>query len=225
LEPSALLVFMRQHPGWDVAIANLRVLIEEHEGQLESLVGYVARYEGARAAMVFDVVSSPRHRYEQVRPRVAQFMGGFPALTLQQMADGEGPSNGLGLSTERWETVKKVAKGFGRYRQIRPDLSHASDDELVADWAAKTEPARLTPNLDPYVGVVKGIGIASFAYLRMRSGVDALKPDSRVRSRFAQLGFPTPQDDAALLLVGDAAAEEAGISRFALDQHLWWRRQ
>jgi hypothetical protein len=57
--------------------------------------------------------------------------------------------------------------------------------------------------------------------LRMRSGADALKPDVRVRRRLRGLGFRTPTDDAALLLMAEVAAAEVGLSRFELDQLLW----
>ena len=80
---------------------------------------------------------------------------------------------------------------------------------------------RLTQRLDRYVGSVSGIGVALFAYARMRSGADALKPDRRVREHLRRLGFPTPAGEGALLLVGEAAAEEVGIHRLALDQLLW----
>ena len=71
------------------------------------------------------------------------------------------------------------------------------------------------------MGAVSGIGIALFAYLRMRSGADGLKPDVRVRKHLARLGFPSPQGEVALVLLGEAVAEEAGIRRLELDQLLW----
>ena len=43
-----------------------------------------------------------------------------------------------------------------------------------------------------FVGATNGIGPALFAYLRMRSGADALKPDLRVRESLNRLGFGLP---------------------------------
>jgi hypothetical protein len=65
------------------------------------------------------------------------------------------------------------------------------------------------------------MGPGLFAYLRMRSGADALKPDSRLRVRFVDLGFPIPRDDVGLILLAEAAAEDLGVSRLHLDQLLW----
>ena len=145
--------------------------------------------------------------------------GAWPDLTLRQLADGDADS-GMGLPTERWSTIRGVATGFEHYRADRPELN-LSDDAVVTAWAMSVEPVRLTPRLDPYVGAVSGIGIALFAYLRMRSGADGLKPDVRVRKHLARLGFPSPQGEVALVLLGEAVAEEAGIRRLELDQLLW----
>lgn len=136
-------------------------------------------------------------------------------MTLARLADG-GPTDGLGLPAERWATIIGVAAGFEQYRTDRPELASAPDDDVVAKWADAVEPIRL----DPYVGAVPGIGVALFAYARMRSGADALKPDGRVREQLRRLGFP-PNDGAALMLVGEAAAEAVGIRRLDLDQLLW----
>ena len=221
-EPSPLLALMRLQPGWELAAEQLRVLLNERTGRSEGVDGYAAVYAHARAAMVFDVVASHRRRYrEVVVPAVRRFREQWPDLTLRQLADGDADS-GLGLPPERWSTIKGVATGFEHYRADRPELVSLSDDALVADWAMSVEPVRLTPRLDPYVGAVSGIGIALFAYLRMRSGADGLKPDVRVRKHLARLGFPSPQGEAGLLLLlGEAVAEEAGISRLELDQLLW----
>ena len=71
------------------------------------------------------------------------------------------------------------------------------------------------------MGCVKGIGIALFAYMRMRSGADAIKPDVRVRKSLRSLGFVVPGDDHAVLVLAKAAAIEIGVSRLVLDQLLW----
>jgi hypothetical protein len=71
-------------------------------------------------------------------------------------------------------------------------------------------------------GSVTGIGPALFAYLRMRSGADALKPDLRVVRALRTLGFHVPVGEHAILVVARAAADETAISLLVLDQLLWW---
>lgn len=60
------------------------------------------------------------------------------------------------------------------------------------------------------VGCVKGIGLALFAFMRMRSGADVIKPDIRVKKAMVSLGFVVSNDDHALLVLAKAAAQEIG---------------
>jgi hypothetical protein len=76
--------------------------------------------------------------------------------------------------------------------------------------------------MDPYAGSVSGMGPALFAYLRMRSGADTIKPDPRVKAGLRRLGFAVPSDPHALLVVATAAANDLGTPRLVLDQPLWW---
>ena len=66
------------------------------------------------------------------------------------------------------------------------------------------------------------MGPALFAYLRMRCGADAIKPDLRVRDALNDLGFEVPNDPHAILIVASSAAKELGTTKLALDQLLWW---
>jgi hypothetical protein len=66
------------------------------------------------------------------------------------------------------------------------------------------------------------MGPALFAYLRMRSGADALKPDLRVRAGFNRLGFAVPRNEHAILVVAHAAARQVCVPLLVLDQLLWW---
>jgi hypothetical protein len=52
-------------PSWDSAVENLRDLESEYaeEAQARAL-GYAAAYDGARGAMIVDVVASRQRRYK-----------------------------------------------------------------------------------------------------------------------------------------------------------------
>lgn len=76
-------------------------------------------------------------------------------------------------------------------------------------------------DLDPIVGSVKGVGPALFAYMQMRSGGDAVKPDLRVTRGLRRLGFIVPGGMHATLVVARAAAAEIGTTLLVLDQLLW----
>lgn len=218
-EPSHLLVHMRLSPGWSASLKRFRSWAES-EPEPGPEAAYGEHYARRRAAMIFDVVASHRRRYKSVVvPLVAKFDAAWPELGITDLANGE-PCSGFGLPTARWATITGVAQGLVGYRTDR-GLADTPDDELVRHWASATEAVRFAPRLDPYVGAVSGIGPALFAYMRMRSGVDAIKPDVRVRKRLGVLGFPAPTAESALLLVCEALAEELGISLMRLDRMLW----
>jgi hypothetical protein len=55
----------------------------------------------------------------------------------------------------------------------------------------------------------------------MRSGADALKPDGHIRAALREAGLVLPAHPYVELQVGEALAEELGVSRLWLDQLLW----
>lgn len=216
---SPLLAALRARPGWDVAMTELRGFWKARQPGVETddTVAYSAVYSARRAAMVFDVVASRQRDYlRKVRALVADFERRPAAADLAALASN-GPGLGLSLMPQEAITVKLVAAGLHQYCEER----ELDDDHGVAHWAASTEPLRFAPRLDSYVGSVSGIGVALFAYLRMRSGADAIKPDLRVRRSLNRMGFNVPPGENALLLLAEGAAEELGVARLALDQVLW----
>jgi len=100
-----------------------------------------------------------------------------------------------------------------------------SEDQACKQWADGVAGLEHAPGLDPVAGAVPGIGPALFAYLRMRCGSDALKPDLRVAKGLRQLGFYVPASEHAILVVAHAVAAEATIGLLVLDQLLWWLEQ
>ncbi len=114
--------------------------------------------------------------------------------------------------------MQGVAAGLLRYCQQHG----TAEEEGVGRWATSAAPFEHAPKLKPYVGSVKGMGPALLAYLCMRCGADAIKPDLRVRDALNRLGFQVPNDEHAILVVAHAAAEHLNVSRLVLDQLLWW---
>jgi hypothetical protein len=215
-----LVGLLRSRPGWTEAMERLRELRDERGTvAAEEARGYANRYEGRRGAMVFDVVASRQRRYTtRVVSMVERFSNDRSDLSLRALAT-EGPGVGWGLRSGEGETMQNVASGLGRYCD-----DHGLDDEAgVRAWAAATTSVVDAHRLDPYVGSVSGIGPALFAYLRMRSGGDGIKPDVRVRKALNDLGFGVPPGDAALLRLAAGVAAECGISLLELDQMLWGR--
>ncbi|WP_134124148.1 hypothetical protein [Kribbella kalugense] len=198
-------------------MSNLRAVLDQHGVEAEERAkDYANVYAGRRAAMVFDVVASRQRRYlQRVLPMVERYEASMP--TLSSLA-ANGPGQGHSLRHGEPETMQAVAAGLLRFAT---DYGLAEEDAVKA-WADGVDELVHAIRLDPYVGSVSGIGPALFAYLRMRCGADALKPDLRVHRALVNLGFLVPREEHALLVASEAVASELGISRLVLDQLLWW---
>ena len=183
---------------------------------------YARRYNNRRGAMVVDVVASAARNYDRVEQTIVP---GFERLahnnpTLEALAKANPAQlKTLGLRANEPNTMIEVAKGFMRFGSER---NITGDDAICRAWGEYAEEWRRTPKLDPYVGV-KGIGIALYAYLHMRSGADAIKPDVWVARLLMEYGatIRDPKDALEVMQCAEQVALAAGISRLTLDQMLW----
>jgi hypothetical protein len=221
-------------PQWEHAMTRLRALLDHHGAEAHrQVLNYSWRYQGRRAEMVFDVVASRRRGSDL--PVTESFAQTPAASSLRALAElgpgthslrpnhyqGERRSPSYmddGLRSGEGKTIQAVASSLVRFAAER-DLD---DDDATRSWAESAAPFVRTSQLEPYVGSVKGISPAHFASMRMLSGADALRPDSRVRASLNRLGFQVPSDEHAILIVAHAAAAELAVSRLVLDQLLWY---
>jgi hypothetical protein len=137
--------------------------------------------------------------------------------SLRWLALHEPNRERYGLRTGESTTIVAVARNLSSFA----NKAGVGEDEACRIWADSVAGLEHSPMLDSVVGRVSGIGIALFAYLRMRGGADGLKPDVRVERGLRALGFSVPPDPHGVLIVGGAVAAELGISRLVLDQLLW----
>ncbi|CAB4558258.1 MAG: hypothetical protein ACK5CE_20940 [Actinomycetes bacterium] len=216
------LQLLKSRPGWNEALARLQDLLQSHGDRAKvNAMGFGIVYRDRRAAMVVDVIGSRQRRYESrvIGPGgiVETFESAGETSTLAELASCSS-FDGLGLRDGEAKTIRDVATGLFRYASERG----LGEEEGVRQWADSTASLDLAFRLDPYVGIVSGIGSALFAYLRMRSGGDGIKPDVRVRQALTALGFDPPPGDAALLAVCHAVAATTDIELLVLDQLLWF---
>lgn len=222
-EVDALLATLRQRSEWGEAKESFAELW--HANGQEAITRareYADVYAGNRAAMVLDVVLSRQRNYrETVVPIVSDWMTKNPKRTLAALA-ANGPGRVKRLRSDNRldevQVTREVAKGLSCFAKAHG----LSDDAGVAEWAKLTEPLRFGWRADPWVGNIKGIGLALFAYLRMRSGADALKPDARVQGALERRGLVVWKSPLAALLIAEGLTRELGISRLQFDQLLWF---
>lgn len=209
-------------PGWEPAVQRLYALYAQGGDQARARAeGLPEMFRGRRAAMVVDVVASRQRRYlTRVRDIVDAFEASSGPMSLARLAEA-GPGDGLGLRAGEAETMREVAGGLHRYASERG----LPEEEGVRRWAQEAAPFAFATRLEPYAGAVRGMGPALFAYLRLLSGADALKPDVRVHQALQRLGLDVPNEPNALLLVAQGLAERTGMPMAVLDQFLWWSTQ
>jgi len=218
------LELLRTDAAWEQAVARLRELKQSGGAQAKSAAAaYVGVYAGRRGAMIVDVVASRQRSYKKrVEPMVANWMAASTEHTITALAANRLNAKQYGLSVAEVETIATVAQRFLEFAEAEGLPAAADEDQLCLRWADRYGPFEHAPRLDPVVGSVKGIGLALWSYMRMRSGANTLKVDVRVRKALKQLGFSVPHDsDHAVLIIANAAAEEVGLPLLVLDQLLW----
>jgi hypothetical protein len=177
---------------------------------------YGDKYMTRPGAMVFDVVASRQRRYE---------MGVLPLVGHWESDASASSRNGSRRTLLR--PVVTDCEKVNRPRWLRwlpiceaSLLTRRQEDDVCRTWANRVHGLEHAPGLDPIVGSVKGIGLVLFAYMRMRTGGDALKADLRVTRGLRLLGFQVPGSVHATLVIARAVAEEIGTNLLVLDQLL-----
>lgn len=211
---------LRRRPEWESAVSKLHDLLAQYgEEARRRAEDYGRVYQDRRGSMVLDVVASRQRRYQnRVLPLVTQWEADNDEHSLRWLSTHELAPGRYGLRPDEPNTIATVA---GNLVAFADDLG-MSENQACKHWADGVAGLEHAVRLDPVVGAVPGIGPALFAYLRMRSGSDALKPDLRVARGLRQLGFHVPSGEHAILVIAHAAAAEAAIGLLVLDQLLWW---
>ncbi|MFD8494910.1 hypothetical protein [Amycolatopsis sp. NPDC059657] len=218
MESDELLV-LRQRPEWRAAVGRLQNLADEFGNEARTAAHkYAAEYAKRRGSMVIDVVASRQRRYvERVLPMVKRWEADHQPATLEVLAETPPDAATYGLLPSEPVTMQTIARNLTQLiRDLRTD-----EDTGCRIWADSVQVLEHAHRLDPVVGAVPGIGPALFAYLRMRCGADALKPDLRVAKALRGLGFTVPGDTHSIMVLARAAAAEIDFPLLSLDQLLW----
>jgi hypothetical protein len=202
-------------PAFQTQITTLREYID----QIEDKDSRQVTYQGRRGAMVVDAVTSRQRQYNtRVLKIVNSWSSTVPEGSLKELIAHPMDQKLFGLRDGESQSITAVAKGL---LQFGEDFHIQGEDLVCNSWASAVENFRFAPKLDPYVGRVDGIGVALFAYLRKMCGVDAIKPDLRVRQRLQSMGFEVPEGSHALMLLCEILADELAIPKSKFDDYLW----
>lgn len=205
-----------------VEVQKLTAYLSLHRQELNQKISSspIQSYSGRRGSMVVDAICSRRRNYEsRVLPMVAIWETQNPAQNLESLAYEKIPAREMGLMVGEEQTLQEVAENLLLFGKA---AGTSTDDETCHLWATQVESIRYVHDIDEVVGAVKGVGPALFSYLRILSGVDAIKPDVRVREKLRKhFGILAPKSDVALMHICEVYAEDLGISRTEFDQLMW----
>jgi hypothetical protein len=172
--------------------------------------------------MVVDVVSSAWRNYDRVEKHIVPaFEKSVRTPDLKSLA--RQIPNIPGLRGGEAVAMQAAAAGLLRFAKEKRPATLSDDEKIVKAWAKYAEPFCFDTKSEPYVGAVKKIGPALFAYMRMRAGADAIKADVWVARVLEEHGatFKKATDVIEVTRYAEAVAEAMGVSRLVLDQMLW----
>ena len=213
---------LRFDPRWQPAVSYFQALATQNSAQATAdEAAFMKAMQGEAPLVVLDVVMSLRTRYATLAPKLASWHQANPTTTLADFATAPptsiAPRGGL-VSAKRQASIKGIAAAL-----LEVGNSNDSDWKRLTTWAKNAEALRYTHTLDS-VGAVKGVGVAAYTYLLMRSGVDTIKPDVRIKEELVKSGLASSTkalDDHSALLLAECMAQELGVTRLWFDQLLW----
>jgi hypothetical protein len=169
-------------------------------------------YINERGLMVVDVVASRRRRYDKTVLGVILPTYKEKAQNLSLKFLAENPPSYLPLMNGEAETMAALAQFLISFGSTESD-ERSIKNFAKASWSSRVRARGLAIN---------GIGPVLFEYLRMLSGADAIKIDSRVRLALRSIGVPQHFfTDVGLVEVCKLIAQEINCSLVQLDQLLW----
>ncbi len=180
------------------------------------------RWEGQVPLMLVDAafMSIGLNYFTSVVPAVAKYE--------EWMNEGRAPGSLRELSALSYEHLAPLWKNR-RSWQVARDVAACMADDSISDtsalrrWAADASVRSWKSNR---VGMVRGVGINTFQYLRMMGGVDTSMPDKIVRRviadvlREADVVLPTA-GDLELIYTIDHIAEATGYRPIELCWMTW----
>jgi hypothetical protein len=165
------------------------------------------------------VLSINRRYFRFVVPRIKYFQENYPDITtLAQLKNLIQKVGYNGFATvwnykhpSRVETLESLVS---KYIEYNIALNFSDDLAGMRHWANHT-------NVSAYMQFgVKGIGLATFQYLRMLLGVPTVKPDVHIKRAVSEALRRKVTDLEAIWIV-EQASKEIGLSATIVDHSLW----
>ncbi|QNB06078.1 hypothetical protein G5S34_04345 [Herbaspirillum frisingense] len=201
----------------------------KREGVEESIIAaarrsaeeYSTNPRKSPAISIMDVILAANRGYErQVRRHVEAMRGKFPSLTLKALQKKANEAKDYLAFQDVWghKDEKKFTLLKDMLDCIVPWLgkkdSVENDYAVMSKWAQDTSLSNFDSD---EIGQLGNVGVATFQHLRMTFGINAIKPDQRVKEVLEyEFGWKVSSDRA--IVVVEKIAEVLDESPLLVDQ-------
>lgn len=179
----------------------------------------LGNYKNAVLVCIDAVLSINRKYYKFVVPRITYFQENYSDITtLQQLLDLIEEEGITGFS-KCWnykhdERVKILYNLVIRLIEISKGYNEKTEIENLKLWAKEITP------IDYKNFNVKGIGLATFQYIRMLLGASTVKPDVHIKRAISNVLNRKVSDIEAISLF-EQACKELNLDVAIIDHNLW----
>ena len=165
------------------------------------------------------VLSINRKYYKFVVPRIAYFQENYSNITTLKELLNLIKEKGIEGFSECWDykhdaRVEILYSLVNRLIEIRDKYNANSEIECLRLWAKET-----LPN-DYKAFNVKGIGLATYQYIRMMLGASTVKPDVHIKRTISNILNRNVSDIESINLF-EQACKELKVDTATIDHNLW----
>lgn len=165
------------------------------------------------------VLSIRRKYYAFVVPRLEQFRNKNPEIrslhTLLMLIQSSGHEEFCNIwNYNHLVRVQLLESLIRRFITYNTENNFQNELEGMKDWAKRSSPK------DYRNFGVKGIGLATFQYLRMLLGVQTVKPDVHIKNSIGIVLNRDVNDFEAIEFI-EHASEKLGLPATVLDHNIW----
>ncbi|MCW5874535.1 MAG: hypothetical protein KIS88_07815 [Anaerolineales bacterium] len=172
------------------------------------------------ALICMDAVLSMNRKYAGfVKPRIDNFRTEYPSIdtldALRRLIQLKGHEGFCQVWNYRHVArVELLERLSTKFLTIAEQEGQISDLVAMRDWAAKVDV------MDHLNFNVKGIGLATFQYLRMLLGVATVKPDVHI-SRAVALALGEGRSLVEAISLLEHASKQMGLDATYVDHNIW----
>ena len=202
----------------DTDLEKIKNFIENIDS-ISTLENSLGNYKNAVLICIDAVLSINRKYYKFVVPRITYFQDNYPNITTLHQLLNLIEEKGIDGFSECWnykhdERVEILHNLVIKLIEISKRYKENNEIENLKLWAKETLPSDYK-NFN-----VKGIGLATFQYIRMLLGASTVKPDVHIKRTISNVLNRKVSDNEAINLF-EQACKELNLDVAVIDHNLW----